>query len=181
MSTTHRLFFALWPDSRTGARIGALRDETGTLDHCVANDRLHLTLAIGRDWTGFPEAEAEAMCAIAERIDSAPLTVRLDMLTGSGTSIALAPRRRAAPLVALARSLGEPLARMGMARAGWEFAPHVTIGHRKETPFTRPVSAIDMEARDFVLVHSIVGRKYTEIGRWPLVSRQGDLFATQAA
>ncbi len=181
MSTVHRLFFALWPCPSLRARIGAVSDGLGALDHRVADDRLHLTLAMGSDSPGFRQEAAEMMLALADRVDSAPISLKLERLAGTDHSLALQPRRRCAPLGALARALGEPLARCNLMRADWQFSPHITLGHRKQTPFTRAISPIAWDAREFVLIHSIVGRKYIELGRWPLVSRQWDLFATEPA
>ncbi|WP_109808946.1 2'-5' RNA ligase family protein [Sphingosinithalassobacter portus] len=177
MSTVHRLFFALWPSQRLRTRIGAVSDGLGALDHRVADDRLHLTLAMGCDSSRFPEAAAETMLALAERVDSSPISLRLERLAGTEHSLALQPRRRSTPLHALARALGEPLARCHLMRADWQFSPHVTLGYRKQTPFTRGIAPIGWDSADFVLIHSVVGREYRELGRWPLVSRQGDLFA----
>jgi RNA 2',3'-cyclic 3'-phosphodiesterase len=175
MPLAHRLFFALRPPVHEARMIGLLRDDLEDTHGAVANDRLHLTLAITDDFPSLPKGHAARMREVGEDIAVGPLTVTLDRLSAARTSVALRPSHGNPALRDLHRTLD---ARMGgLTRADWRFNPHVTLAYRKGEPWTRTIDSIRWEARELVLIHSHVGEtRHDEIGRWPLVARQYALF-----
>lgn len=172
----HRLFFALRPPPAEACRIGALRDGLAgelAIGSEVSDGRLHITLAIGEDFALFDPAMAAVMVRIGDALAGEPVPVALGRLVGSGSSIALRPDRPVPRLRAFQRALGERMRCLGLAREGWRFDPHMTLGYRQGTPFRQAVPPIEWEAREFVLIHSVAGRTiHRELGRWPLVRRQ---------
>ena len=177
MPTCHRLFFALLPPAVQRANIAAIRDAQAGLRSKVADERLHMTMGIGEDFVDFPDAVAERMRQIGERVSAAPAEVVLDRIAGSHASVALRPSRRSCGLDEIARSIGGGLAHAGLSRAGWRFNPHVTLGYLKGEPFNRPAEPIAWQADAFELIHSLVGEtRHLSLGRWLLRADQGALF-----
>ena len=170
----HRLFFALRPPPRQRNLIGWQRDQLGLAERIVRNDRLHVTLGITDDFEHRPYAEARRLVEIGESIAAAPVSVALDRLSAGNASIALCPSRRIAALADLGEQLRAILERDRLLRRGWTFRPHMTLLYRNGAPFQRKIEPIGWEATDFVLIHSILGAtEHIELGRWPLVARQG--------
>jgi len=170
----HRLFFALRPVPLARNLIGVQRDQLGLADALVENERLHITLGITEDFDRRPYAEAKQLLAIGEQVAAAPVPVRLDRVSGSNETIALRPSRRIDALAELGRQLQRGLTGAALLRRDWDFRPHITLLYRKGRPFTRTIEPIGWEATDFVLIHSMLGaHRHIELGRWPLVDRQG--------
>lgn len=172
----HRLLYALRPAPLARNLIGVQRDQLGLADALVENDRLHITLGITEDFERRPYAAAKDLLAIAEQVSAAPVPVTLDRVSagGDGDSIALRPSRKIDALAELGHQLQRGLRAAGLLRRGWDFHPHVTLLYRKGRPFTRTIPPIGWEATDFVLIHSILGaHQHIELGRWPLIERQG--------
>lgn len=171
----HRLFFALVPPRGAADRLAAVRDGL-VLRSKVGNGRFHITLGISEDFAMFDPALAAAMRAIGDCAGGEPLRIVLDRLAGSASSVALRPAHAAPALRALQRGLGQGLRRAGIARRGWRFYPHLTLGYRDAAPFGEAVKPIAWEAHDFVLIHSVVRRTiHRELARWPLSTRQHSL------
>lgn len=171
----HRYFFALQPSPMCRG-IARQRDQLGPAEHLVSDTRLHATLAITDDFKRPCPLLESALHSIGGSIAAAPIPMRLDQLSGSNGSIALRSSRRCLPLAALAGPLQRRMARAGFLRTEWVFCPHVTLLYRAGVPFTRAIDPICWTANDFVLIHSIIGEhQHIELGRWPLVERQGSL------
>jgi len=170
----HRLFYALRPAPLARNLIDVQRDRLGLADALVGNDRLHMTLGITEDFDHRPYAEAKQLIAIGAQVAAAPVPVMLDRVSAGGDSIALRPARKIDALAELGRQLQRGLAAATLLRRGWEFHPHVTLLYRKGRPFTQRIEPIGWDATDFVLIHSILGaHQHIELGRWPLIDRQG--------
>jgi len=178
MDVAHRLFFGILPSLWARVVMGGVRDAQPGIAAPVANDRLHLTAGISADHGVFPERIADEMIAIGDAACAEPFEVRLDRLAASHRSVALRPAAGNAGLQRLREQLIAPLARLGILREGWRFSPHVTLGYRDGAPFGRTVPAIGWQAREFVLIHSLVGAtRHVVLRRWPLLTHQGELFA----
>lgn len=170
----NRFFYALRPSPLARNLIGVQRDRLGLAESLVENDRLHITLAITEDFARRPYAEMQRLIEIGAQVSAAPVPVKLDRVSGSNETIALRPGRKIHALAELGRKLQDGLSRAGLLRAAWDFHPHVTLLYRKGRPFTRTIEPIGWDAADFVLIHSMLGEhRHIELGRWPLVDRQG--------
>lgn len=177
ISVLHRFLFAILPSAQARQQIDAYNRELGLGGTLVLKDRLHLTVAITNDFVAFPEMIADSMMEIGATVRSPPVQIALGRLSGSERSIALRPERKPAELQMLHDALNGPMRRLGIRRIGWKFSPHVTLRYRVSRPATRSIRPIVWEARDFVLIHSVVGKtRHIELGRWPLIARQGELF-----
>jgi 2'-5' RNA ligase len=170
----NRFFFALVPPPLPRNLIGVQRDQLGLAETMVENERLHITLGITEDFARQPYEAMQRLIEIGAQISSAPVPVKLDRVSGSNETIALRPSRKIDALGELGRKLQDGLAWAGLLRGAWDFHPHVTLLYRKGRPFTRTIPPIGWDATDFVLIHSILGaHRHIELGRWPLVDRQG--------
>lgn len=178
MAIVHRLFFALQPLAAAQTRIGSHRDGLDGVHGQVTNPRLHMTLAITRDYEHFPGPVAHALHRLGADVFAEPIVLSLERLSASKSSVALRPGRSPRELRALHKSLAEPMARDDLLRAGWRFNPHVTLAYRNEgKPFAWPIEPIGWESHEFVLIHSEAGAtRHNPLGRWPLMWRQGRLF-----
>lgn len=164
-----RLFFALWPDTDTRARLAAVAHQWAR--HPMPVEKLHITL----QFLGACDAEQEA-CYVqaAASIQAAAFVLQLDYLSGwprkriqwLGTS------RAPAALTELVAMLDEALACCGYQPEQRRFVPHVTLSRKEKKPHTKvDLPAIDWKVNEFVLVESVAGDggvRYVVRGRWPL-------------
>lgn len=180
-AATDRLFFAVFPDPATAARIAALarslHDQHRLRGKPLRADRLHVTLHHLGDHAGLPRDIVDAAGQAAERTaETEPFQVAFD----SASSFAGRSRNRPcvlrgapeglAPLVVLQQRLGTAMAATGLARhVGRDFTPHVTLLYDDRSLEPPPVERVEWTVRDFVLVHSLLGRtEHRILGRWPL-------------
>lgn len=169
----HRFFFAHVPPARPCALIGVHRDAIEGAHGHVTNDRIHVTLAITDDYEQYPAQLERELLAIGEEVAADPFGMSLDRLSGSARSVALRPSRRIGGLTDLHRQLDRGMSRRRLRRRDWTFSPHATLAYREGRPFQQPVTPVEWDATDFVLIHSAVGAtRHTELARWPLISRQ---------
>lgn len=137
-----------------------------------------MTLAISGDYWSFPGVLADRMRAIGAEAAAEPFDVTLDRLAVSPRSVALRPGGGNAGLAALQARLEAGLGALGVLCRDWRFSPHVTLAYRAGRSAGRAVPPIRWRADSFVLIHSLVGEtRHAELGEWPLVARQGELFA----
>jgi len=174
-----RLFLAVFPDAETAARIAALaqslRSELGLQGKPLRADRLHVTLHHLGDHAGLRQDIVANATNAAARMASSAFEVVFDR-AGS-----FAGRQRNQPcvlrgdqglvsLAAMQRELGERMNLAGLSRwVGKTFTPHVTLLYDDRSVAVQPIEPIDWKVREFVLVHSLVGRtEHRILGRWPL-------------
>ena len=172
-----RLFFALWPDAATRARLGSWSvDLYRTCGGRRARDeQLHATLAFLGDVSveRLPELRA-----LAESLIGPGFTLRFD-------APGYWPRKRlvwAAPaaipdgLTALAAGLATGLKAAGLRVEDRPYFPHVTLLRDAKCSSLPQLEGFEWHVRDFVLVESALapaGSTYQVIGRWPLAPYEG--------
>jgi len=176
-----RLFLACLPDPATAARIYALAEELkdsrkleGTLTRA---EHLHVTLFHLGDWNGLPDLIVSSAQTAAKEIAAAPFDVAFDRAQSLGNSTGVYPfvllgDDGPTALRRFRQLLGAALTRHGLGGAvqASEFRPHVTLLRDARrigrVPLAPPVS---WSVRDFVLVHSLLGRTtHIHLARWPL-------------
>lgn len=172
-----RVFFALWPDAATAARLHALAQEQHQrLNGRVSReDSLHCTLVfIGNIDAGrLPDLRAAA-----DGIQSPGFRMTFDQTGcwGHNKIAYLGMRQMPEALKHLQNTLVTRLKTAGFNTEQREYRPHLTLlrkaectGATKENPATEPVG---WAVRDFVLVRSslsVNGSRYEQIGQWPLL------------
>lgn len=177
MQPCHRLFFALQPPAPEARRMGLIRDQLGEPKASVSNERLHVTLGITDDYAVLPHDLVHRARQIGDSIAGDPFALCLDRLSAGARSVALRPSRRPPALTALQKRIDDLMLYWGMRRGDWRFSPHVTLAYREGPVLLEPVTPVAWEAREIVLIHSLVGAtRHIELGRWPLVRHQLELF-----
>lgn len=175
---TDRLFFGLFPDAETAARIAdlgeAMRRKHGLKSRVHAVDRLHVTLFHLGDFAGLPRDLVRSSLAAAEGMRAAPFEVTFD----HATSFSGRPKNRPfilkgddeglADLHAYRAALGLALAGQGVKTAG-AFTPHVTLLYDEPIIAPDPIAPISWTVRELVLIRSHMGKSVHEpLGRWAL-------------
>ena len=180
---TDRLFFAVLPDAAATAAAGAVTDTLfsahGLSGRRLAARNLHVTLHHVGDYAGLPAGELARAQAAGDSLRHAPVAVRFDragsfvrrhrtlplVLRGGGQVI---------PLIAFQHALGEAMARQGFRYVTMShYTPHMTLLYDPRYVETRAVAPAEWIAREFVLIHSLIGKARHEVlGRWALDADQ---------
>jgi 2'-5' RNA ligase len=169
-SQKDRIFLALLPDAQTAARIHALAEELKTKHGFTANlilpEHLHVTLFHLGDWAALPDMVVEAAKAASQNIAQGPFEVVFDTARSFRNSTGVYPfvltgPERGAPLIDFHKTLGAALKKNGLGAAVHEddFTPHVTLTYDEvKVKPAKLAPPIAWTVRDFVLVHSLLGR-----------------------
>lgn len=172
----HRLFFAVRPPTMLARQIANAASwfDTG---QAVRAEHLHVTIDILDDRDFVPPGFEALLTGIGDAVRVAPFAVQFDQAVGSARSVALRPRRKNAGLDALRRAIGSARQAVGLAeREGYRFSAHMTLGYRDGAPFNQPIAPVGWTARDFVLIHSHLGKtRHDLVGRWALTGEDAQL------
>lgn len=166
-----RLFFALWPDDPTRAR---LADWTRAIHRAGGGratrpESVHLTLAF---LGSTPAAALPAVIAAAGRVPPRAFELRVDEPGyWRHNQIAWAGVREVPPeLAALVGDLRAELVAASVAFDPKPFLAHLTLVRKAHPGFKLPrLAPIDWPVRDFVLVRSVTGpdgSAYEVAARW---------------
>ncbi|NRF70079.1 RNA 2',3'-cyclic phosphodiesterase [Aquincola sp. S2] len=174
-----RLFFAAHPDAAAAQRIDALtqslRRELGLKGKPIPTERCHLTLLFVGTFAELPAGLAQQLAEAANHISCAPFELRFDRIASfdrrpaNRPLVLLADAEPVAPLhdtlVARLRAAGLPF------EAHRAYTPHLTLMYDDQRVPARPVEPIGWTVREFVLMHSLVGRStHVPLARWPLAA-----------
>ena len=176
---TDRLFFALFPDADTAAYIAKLaqhlRGEHGLKGRPLAAARFHITLHFIDDYVSLPPRIVAAVSEAVATVAIPPFDVRLDRAKSfcdksRNRPFVLLPGEEIAPLTALQRALGVAMTKAHVGqRAARHFNPHLTLLYDDRCVEEDAIETIAWTAREFVLVHSLIGRtRHVSLARWPL-------------
>lgn len=160
--SSHKLFFALWPDEDTRAALARLQPQVP--GRAIAPAKLHLTLA----FLGLQPGSALApLLAILDGLTVPALRLRVDMLGYfQRPRIAWAGMTAAAPaLSALQAGLMAQLEAAGFpAATHGEFKPHITLAREaRSAPADIQFAPIPWHARQVALVESFPDGSYMPI------------------
>jgi RNA 2',3'-cyclic 3'-phosphodiesterase len=176
---TDRLFFALFPDADAAGRIArlaqSLRGEHGLHGRPHDAARLHVTLHHLGDYAGVPQHLVDKARRAAAQLSMPEFEVAFDSVSSfsgrpGNRPFVLRGDLGVASLVAMQAALGESMKAAGLAE--WtkgSFTPHVTLLYDDLGVAPQAIEPIRWTAREFVLVHSELGRtRHHAVGRWPL-------------
>jgi 2'-5' RNA ligase len=176
---TDRLFFAIFPGTEVGARIAQLaqylRSEHGLKGKPLEAPRLHITLYHLGDYAGLPQDIVAAAIAAAASVAMPPFEVVLDRVLSFPTRLGnrpfvLAGHDGVDALTVFQRTLCAALDKAGIGdRVKPQYTPHVTLLYDNHLVVERPVGPVHWTVREFMLVHSLVGKAvYVPLARWSL-------------
>jgi 2'-5' RNA ligase len=176
---TDRLFFAICPDAHAAARITAaaqkLCGEAALSAKPFAPKRFHISLHHLGDYVGVPNDVIAKACEAASSLSESGFDVRFDRagsFMGGRRKLPLVLRGGNAiiPVIAFQHALGEAMKRCGLGRwVASRYTPHVTLLYDQRYVEAREVEPIEWTVREFVLIHSMLGKtKHTHLARWPL-------------
>jgi RNA 2',3'-cyclic 3'-phosphodiesterase len=164
-----RLFYALWPDSKTRSN---LSDVCTQIDRgrLIAPQNLHITLLfLGR-------VDNDIRQRLSDETDDIPAKHFQFQLSGSGWwkrsgVLWLAPAHIPEQLYNLADRLAAIAARCNLSIEDRPYRPHVSLARKILSPMDLEFEPISWEVRDFCLVESTTlpsGAEYKIIHTWPL-------------
>jgi 2'-5' RNA ligase len=172
-----RLFFALWPDDETRARIVAA---TAAHVHAaggrtIPRENLHVTVAF---LGGVADSRMACVCdAASTAVGGGALDLVLDRVEHWKRQriLALESPESPAPLVALVARLWQSLERCGFAAESRPFRCHVTLAREARAPRDLPpgVGPILWRVGELSLMESVTapeGARYERLRQWPLAS-----------
>ncbi len=176
---TDRLFLAIFPDPGTAAELAALAAAQcaahGLRGKPVQPERLHVTLFHLGDTAGLRQEVVGAASAAASRVSMAAFELTFDQVgsfNGRRGKLPFVLRAHGgnAPLRALHAALAAELGEVGLGRfTTTQFEPHVTLAYDARAVAMQDVAPIVWRAREFVLVHSLLGQtRHVPLGQWAL-------------
>lgn len=175
---TDRLFFALYPAPDVAARADALRRslqaQHGLSGKSVHQDRLHVTLNHVGDFAGLPTRLIDDAVNAARALAQPAFDIAFDRASsfrgraGSQPMVLLGEQGVEAVTAFQAR-LDLALRTAGVIRRREPFTPHMTLAYDPQPLLEEPVEPIGWTAREFVLVHSLIGQtRHIAIERFAL-------------
>jgi 2'-5' RNA ligase len=176
-SQKERIFFACLPDAQTASRIHALAEEIkrtrGFESALILPEHLHVTLFHLGDWAALPQEIVDLAKAAASQVAAAPFEAAFARAESFRNRTGVFPfvlTGDVTPWRALHAALGAALKKVGLGGATQgEFKPHVTLAYDKLRLKPFKTAPLSWTVRDFVLVHSRLGKTtHDHLGRWRL-------------
>jgi len=176
-SQKERIFFACLPDEAARARIHAFAEESkrrhGFEAALILPEHLHVTLFHLGDWAAFPEEIVRLAKEAAAQVSAAPFGAVFARAESFRNSTGVYPFVLTGDLGqwrTLHDALGAALKRVGLGGATQgEFKPHITLTYDKVRIKPSQIEPIGWQVREFVLVHSLLGKTtHNHLGRWQL-------------
>ena len=177
-SQKERIFFACLPDAETR---GAHPCDGGTVESgehgfeakLILPEHLHVTLFHLGDWAALPEEIVRLAKDAASQVKAAPFEVAFTRAESFRNSTGVYPfvlTSDVAPWRELHGALGAALTKIGLGGATkGEFKPHMTLTYDKLRVKPMQIAPVLWTVRDFVLVHSQLGKTaHMHLGRWML-------------
>jgi 2'-5' RNA ligase len=165
---TDRLFFAIFPDENSAARIAKLalemRAKLGLKGRPLLTEHFHITLHHLGDYVGLPPSVLAGAGGAAANIAETSFAITFDRVAS------FAGRARSKPFVLRAgdgldevigfqRKLGMAMKGAGLGRwAESSFTPHMTLLYDDRAIAEQVVDAVSWTAQEFVLVRSKLGQ-----------------------
>jgi len=176
-SQKERIFLACLPDEATAARIHRLAEgfkrDKGFSGALILPEHLHVTLFHLGDWASLPEEIVKLAKDAAGQVSVLPFDVTFKRAESFRNRTGIYPfvlTGDAAQWHTLHTALAAALKRVGLGGATQgDFQPHVTLVYDRIRVKPFAVEPISWTVREFVLVHSRLGKtEHIHLGSWPL-------------
>ncbi|MBX5172125.1 MULTISPECIES: 2'-5' RNA ligase family protein [unclassified Rhizobium] len=176
----HRLFFALRPPAIVERQAASIADDYCKTFSLSAKPRLttlHVSVIGIGDYEVLPEDVIFAARQAAATVEGAPIAVTFDRIMsfkreGKARPLVLCSKDGLMPLMRLHVQLGVGLHNTGLRdNIDRNFTAHMTLLYdRKAVPPTSLDQPVSWTAREFLLIHSVLGKtEHHIIDRWPLL------------
>jgi 2'-5' RNA ligase len=175
---TDRLFFAVFPNAGTAARIArlseGLRVQHGLKGKPLATERFHVSLYHVGDYAGLPQDVVAAARDVASAVAMPAFTVAFNSAASfrgrpDNQPFVLRGDDGVVGLLALQQRLGTAMAKSGLGHSLPHYTPHVTLLYGDRVIDDRAIEPVGWPVHEFVLVHSLLGRsRYIPLARFPL-------------
>ncbi len=176
---TDRLFFALVPDEANSARIEVLSQSLkaihGFRGALIKPEHLHITLHHLGDYEGVPEnivdmARKAAMSLRSTQFEFSFHRAMSFRRSQSKEPFVLTGADKLEVLKSFQLALSTEMIRAGLKHCiDKKFVPHATLLYDETLVPAHAVEPINWAAKDFVLIHSLLGQtKHIHLGRWSL-------------
>jgi RNA 2',3'-cyclic 3'-phosphodiesterase len=176
-----RLFYGLFPDAVTSARVSRFRRRFLCENHLKGNPlkaaRLHVSLHHIGDYKRLRTKFIYAAVQTAKTVAMPPFEVTFRAIKSFEEGPPIGGRLRGRPLVLLGEgdalfklhsALGGAMAKNGL-RSQVCFTPHMTLSYDLKAIAEQAIEPIRMMVTEFVLIHSELWlTKYNMLDRWPL-------------
>lgn len=181
-----RIFFAILAETTIAGPLArkavTLDRELGLQSWFVPEDHIHISLVSLGDHDEFPDALIEDACRIGSMVVAKPFKVSFDRLSsfGGGSLVLRGSSGSNAALQEFWRKLTALISDSPLQRyLTRSIEPHVTLLRdeaRVPKIHERSIDPVCWLVRDFVLIHSLIGKGiYKECGRWQLTGQYDSL------
>jgi 2'-5' RNA ligase len=152
---------------------GQLKEEKGFGANLILPEHLHVTLFHLGDWAALPDEIVRLARDAASQVKAAAFEVVFQRAESFRNSTGVYPfvlTSDVVPWQGLYSALGAALTNVGLGGATkGMFRPHMTLTYDKLRVKPMPVAPVLWTVRDFVLVHSQLGKTaHMHLGRWKL-------------
>jgi 2'-5' RNA ligase len=158
------------PKRGLAREIGAFRHEQD-LSGRYPIDRLHSTVQPVCDRREMAADGLERIRTLISQFRGEPVTIVSNRFNGNAL--------RATATRAFERfreSLQRHLRAAGIAFPDYSSDPHISLAYGHPAGTSRAITPFVMRATHLLLIESIHGEGHVELGRWPLLPHQGELF-----
>lgn len=167
-----RLFFALWPDDKTRAKIDALNQSIAQPGRKLVPENLHITLVF---LGNVDDAIAEAIQRDAAMIKGSPISLQFDELDywRRPRVLCLTCHRQPKNLYSLVNALTGMVEAYPVRLDKRHYRAHITLARKARQRPLKQFEPIRVVAEHFALVQSIStqqGVRYEVLETWPLLA-----------
>ncbi len=153
-----------------------LRRKHGLTGRSIAAERLHITLHFIDDYAGLPPRIIALVSEAVASVAIPPFDLMLDRARSfcdnrpRNRPFVLIPSEVNSALSALQRAVGAAMTKAHLGKpAARHFTPHLTLLYDDRCVEEHPIEPIAWTSREFVLVHSLIGRtRHVLLAQWPL-------------
>jgi len=174
-----RYFFALFPPLNVASDVGRiaqdLRKEKSLHGPALLTERFHVTLLHLGDYAGARPDIVSIARAVGDQLRADLFDICFDRAAsfarkGGNAPLVLQGTDGVESVIAFQRALVNAVKRSSLHRlAKGSFTPHMTLLYDDQVVPAEPVAPVGWEVKEFVLVHSLIGKtQHTVLGRWAL-------------
>lgn len=164
------IYFMFKPEDILAREIGSFRREQDLSDSYPI-DRLHNTVQPLWDRRVMVADGLERVRTHMSRFNGEPIVIVFNRFNGNTlrSTASRAFRRFRAELQQHLRQAGIPF-------PDYSSAPHISLAYNHPAGNDRAITPFVLRATHLLLIESVHGHGHIELGRWPLLPRQGELF-----